>query len=118
MICSQLLQVALLAFAVLCQAGALPASIPEDLSIRNDVAETRDVPQVNTNENEQSRIPAIDEHDSTRYEDLVPAEPMVTPLPVLELGDAVHRPIVHVTSFSTEVRKREAAPTNAAALNS
>ncbi|CAK1368322.1 unnamed protein product [Cercospora beticola] len=118
MICSWLFQVAILAFAALCQAGALPASIPEDRSTKNDVPQIRVVPQVNTIENEQSRIPAIDQHDSVRYEDLVPSEPMVTSLPVLELDDVVHRPIVHVTSFSTEVRKREAAPTNAAALNS
>lgn len=97
MICSQLLQVALLAFAVLGEAGALPASIPEDLSAKNDVAETRDVPQVNTSENEQSQIPAIlDEHDSVRYEDLVPVEPKVTSIPVPELDRNALRPIVHV----------------------
>ncbi|PPJ58087.1 hypothetical protein CBER1_05293 [Cercospora berteroae] len=116
MICSPILQVALLAFAALCEAGALPASILENLSAKNDVTETRDVPQVNTSENEQSRIPASDEHDAVRYEDFVPAEPMVTSIPVLELDKNALRPIVHVTSFSTEVRKREAIPTNAAAL--
>ncbi|KAM3414739.1 hypothetical protein BST61_g9894 [Cercospora zeina] len=117
MFCSQLLHLSLLAFATLGQAGALPSSTTRDLNAENDVIKTFDIPQVDANENKQLRIPSGEDDNDVRYEDLDPAEPAVTSLPDIEMDKVILRPIVHVTSLSTIVRKREAVPTNPPMVN-